>query len=45
MVILNIFFALLAAKWIIESEIYTFAWLVGGVCFVLNTMSVLQYFF
>jgi hypothetical protein len=45
MVLLNFFFALLAAKWIIESEIYTFAWLVAGVCFVLNTLSVLQYYF
>ena len=45
MVLLNILFAILAAKWVIDSEIYTFAWFAGGVCLVLNTLSVLQYFF
>ena len=41
MVILNLLFALWAAKWIIESEKYSTMWYVGGICFVLNVMSVL----
>jgi hypothetical protein len=45
MVVLNILFAVWAAKWVIDSEIYSFAWFVAGLCFVLNTLSVLQYFF
>ena len=43
MVILNLFFALWAAKWIVESEKYSFAWYISGVCFVMNTISVLTY--
>jgi len=43
MVLLNLFFALLALKWIIDSEKYSFGWYLSGACFVFNTLSVLQY--
>jgi hypothetical protein len=43
MVILNLFFAFLAAKWIIESEKYSFAWFLSGTCFVFNTLAVLTH--
>lgn len=43
MIILNLFFAFLAAKWIIESEKYSFGWYISGICFVFNIMAVLTY--
>ena len=41
MIVLNLIFAIWAAKWIIDSEKYSFSWYAAGICFVLNTMSVL----
>jgi len=43
MILLNMFFALLAVKWLIESEKYSIGWYVSGICFVLNTLAVLQH--
>jgi hypothetical protein len=42
MIVLNFLFAILAAKWVIESEKYSFAWYISGVCLVFNTLAVLN---
>jgi hypothetical protein len=44
MIVLNILFTIWAAKWVIESESF-FGWFVGGICFVLNLLAVLTYFY
>jgi hypothetical protein len=45
MVILNLLFAIWAAKWVTESETYSLPWFFAGVCLVMNTISVLNYFY
>ena len=45
MIILNIIFLYLAAKMVIDTEPFSLLHLLGGIAFVLNMFSVLNYFF